>query len=79
MNAGLPNITGIINQYFTTANGDADGPFLLEGYKKFYATPNGTSQGLNTLNFNASLSNPIYGNSTTVTPLSLKSNFFLKF
>ena len=75
--AGLPNITGTINQYFTAGGGDADGSFLLKNYTKYYAVSGGGNQGLNTLTFDASRSNPIYGNSDTVQPNAVKKLLYI--
>lgn len=62
---GLPNIEGtgaiIIGSSVDGAFYITSGPFTLSG-ENWYGT--------GTLNFNASLSNPIYGNSNTVTPAS---------
>jgi len=75
--AGLPNITGMLGD----AYGDSGAFYTLEG--AFYGdhvnamgrwhidgvVQNNTFIGGNT-HFDASCSNPIYGNSTTVTPLT---------
>ena len=80
--AGLPNITG----GFRPHGGNGLSVRDLSG--AFSARPNGSSVtgiGGNTgtgnigANFNASLSNPIYDNSDTVTPLSLTTKIVLKY
>ena len=63
---GLPNIEGteaiiVGSQAKGAFSSTNTGPFHLEA---------AMSYGTSILNFNASLSNPIYGNSNTVTPAS---------
>ena len=63
---GLPNITGKSTYNMIADNFGAEGAFDLSGRA---AHQNGTAMGEGTgLGFNASLSNPIYGNSSHVTP-----------
>ena len=80
--AGLPNITGTAQ----TAPGRAN--YVANGALAAYATQNATnvygvgSQVTSTqygISFDASRSNTTYGNSTTVTPLSLSTKFFIKY
>lgn len=63
---GLPNITGKSTYNMIADNFGAEGAFDLSGRA---AHQNGTAMGEGSgLGFNASLSNPIYGNSGHVTP-----------
>ena len=65
--AGLPNITGNFNHNRHSLVSPT-GAFTKSGSQTGYnGSYNGTSCGL-TMDFDASLSNPIYGNSTTVQP-----------
>lgn len=72
--AGLPNITGSQGffGYIIGQPSSSQGAFLSQGTSSFTpaAAPN-TPQGVGGLNFDASRSNAIYGNSTTVQPPSL--------
>lgn len=80
VNAGLPNITGVIASKNTGDNfplitdkfSEVSGVFSIEGQgvKRGMAIDGGTKWGCDTLNFNASKSNSIYGSSDTVTPLT---------
>ena len=79
--AGLPNITAYRDFRHNTINAGAqDGAFRNEGttngqqYAKTSAYAN-----LNRLHFNASWSNSIYGNSTTVQPPAIAVNIFIKY
>ena len=79
--AGCPNITGSVRGGDTTSSGGtgASGCFRgTEANVEHYATSSSGSKII-TINFNASHSNSIYGSSTTVTPLSLKTKFFIKY
>ena len=89
MVAGIPNIDGTLGSIYTR-NTEANysgfktytGAFTSNtktakiGY--FHDTANGTS-GATVVNFNASSSNSIYGNSTTVTPLSESCIFCISY
>ena len=88
---GLPNITGRVesmgNSLTTQINIDAS--FTATNASAIYTTDSeGKTTGgaglanatvTNSFNIDASLSNPIYGNSDTVTPLSLSTKFFIKY
>ena len=66
--AGLPNITGSqtsVTAYHTNGEGSSGALRVGTSVGNGYA---GGDYGTYDLNFNASLSNPIYGNSDTVTP-----------
>ncbi len=78
INAGLPNITGTLERIVTCTSG-ASGTDVSKGSGAFSGTPsvdvNKTAPGsgkwwndTRNLSFNASNSNSIYGNSTTVQP-----------
>ena len=75
--AGLPNIEGQIYDIVCGATGSASGALLKAGG----ATGNGlgnSSAQFNTFNFDASLSNPIYGNSKTVQQEQIQYPYFIQ-
>lgn len=78
--AGLPNITGVAT-YITTDAYGAEYPdigalgFSQQGFSSGALLSNTTS-GKRDLTFNASKSNPIYGNSTTVQPPAYVVHFY---
>jgi microcystin-dependent protein len=84
--AGLPNIKGYAWQ--TDNSGNAAGrwntvpPFTtgnqLNAYSYYTATVSGTATKDRSLEFDASLANSIYGNSTTVQPPSLTMIYIIK-
>ena len=87
--AGLPNIRGTLgNIYnrniearysgFETYTGAFTSNTRTAKIGYFTNTADGTS-GAAVVNFNASSSNPIYGKSTTVTPLSLSAILIIKY
>ena len=65
--AGLPNITGTVDGYMNMRA--SDGAFYLFNMDKGHGAPD--DEYYHGLDFNASKSNPIYGNSTTVQPPAL--------
>ena len=70
--AGLPNITGATGG----ARGGGTGAFSSEGWElKSVIDGSNTRSGLV---FDASLSNPIYGNSTTVQPEAIQYPYFIQ-
>ena len=80
--AGLPNITGsFYRKTFTndTTTTHMTGAFTMDGsFWDASVTPSGANKDANGIvNFNASLSNPIYGNSTTVQPQSVKVLYYI--
>lgn len=75
--AGLPNITGNISDMSSNSNGSST--FTGAFKKNSGGTGHGHGgteyrQGTNNVSFNASLSNSIYGNSTTVQPPAYRVN-----
>ena len=80
-NAGLPNITGSINairsEYGSTPSG---GGALSWTQTSAYSAQSGVSSsgGLG-ITFNASNSNSIYGNSTTVQPPAITMRYIIKY
>ena len=88
--AGLPNITG---KWWTQWNNQVKGFHGLTAEGAFYNSYSETSSRPGRITaedssnagtkgypwFDASRSNPIYGNSDTVTPLSLSAKFFIKY
>lgn len=86
--AGCPNITGdaefgsITNVSYPTAISTADGAFygvLTDNAHVANVGINSVPGYNNLFNIDASHSSSIYGSSTTVTPLSLKTKFFIKY
>lgn len=82
--AGLPNITGTANfRKFNT--GDPmfypNGVFATEDISSALSTPSssGSTKPAQQLKFNASSSNSIYGNSTTVQPPALTMQYIIKY
>ena len=80
--AGLPNIEGGFSLAIGVGSrNDASftGPFYGSGSSSY--SPNyGTSQkSFSYNNFNASRSSSVYGNSTTVQPPALSTNFCIKY
>ena len=77
--AGLPNIKGNAGAYFWTAQ-DAKGAFKLETAKgSTYKYATGTAyEGAGGWDFDASLSNPIYGNSDTVQQEQIQYPYFIQ-
>ncbi len=74
--AGLPNIEGRI-YVKTSSGGTASGAFTFSS-ENTGVTPSGTNKDKNVdANFDASLSNTIYGNSTTVQPQSIKVLYYI--
>ncbi len=89
VDAGLPNITGVAHALLgpnvriawdtKDTSAGLTGPFYASGKSGGYAsgqTTNGETPPHN-LNFDASRSNPIYGKSTTVTPLTYTVRAFI--
>lgn len=77
LSAGLPNITGQIgrgNRVYTDVQSGAF--FGTELYST--APTDGVFDARGIINFDASLSNPIYGNSTTVTPETMQGIWVIK-
>lgn len=82
--AGLPNITGYHN--FMDNNGAHLGGLYAGGAFKVSSLPYGTGVftpnsggGAQQIEFDASNSNSIYGNSDTVQPYSLTTNYVIKY
>lgn len=68
--AGLPNITGKTGHTFVGSNYETvqDGCIITEFDGTKSSLPSAAKSGLYVINIDASLSNPIYGNSDTVQP-----------
>ena len=83
MSAGLPNITGFSRLRASILNRtENDGALSVDvgvGSTSNAATSSGSSKKGDNLVFNASSSNTIYGNSSTVTPKSLSCTIILKY
>lgn len=80
--AGLPNITGKIIGREIISNDkllDLGALYTESNDKQYYGTMNNTGSNFGgTLLFDASRSNPIYGNSTTVQPESVQYPYFIQ-
>lgn len=75
----LPNITGSIQQRSANYYNNANGAFTSENYSDagHYANNDGNGNG-GKLYFNASLSNPIYGNADEVRPKTMYGIWVIK-
>lgn len=82
--AGLPNITGYISTaegvcHYNGFNTGANSALEVSHATEILPTGIQHAKGLKTLSLNASRSNPVYGKSSTVTPLSLSAKIVLKY
>jgi hypothetical protein len=76
----LPNITGSIAFYWWSSDAKNNGCLqTFEQSKNQMATTGQAGVSSYFLNINASHSNPIYGSSSTVTPNSLITNFYISY
>lgn len=76
--AGLPNITGHFTGSKEVRISNAVGCFTASNKSQSgQASVSGSDS--HTVNFNASLSSPIYGNSSTVQPPAIIANLFIKY
>lgn len=85
LSAGLPNITGKITPVSTQRSGTSANDMGVSSAgaitASYYDNSGGSGSsgtGRVTLNIDASLSNPIYGNSTTVTPETMQGIWVIK-
>ena len=84
ISAGLPNITGeakfAVNKYSDTTYADNSAIYVTGGSYNMMVGGSGILHPNAALYFDASRSNNlIYGNSTTVTPLSLSAILIIKY
>jgi len=76
--AGLPNITGNFASYNRLAEeATASGAFEVTNNSQKNASTSSGSGHVTTYNFNASNSNHIYGNSSTVQPQTIKAFYYI--
>ena len=75
--AGLPNITGIL--YLVTGSNDCTGSFYFTSSTNSRISASVVANANNVIGFSASKSTSIYGNSTTVQPSSLVLNYVIKY
>lgn len=78
--AGLPNITGTFSTSYGTSGGvllSSGGAFSLENQVSRYTHSPDQHQGYDRANFDASSSNSIYGNSSTVQPQTIKALLYI--
>lgn len=73
--AGVPNITGAVPNFWCGGPTSANGAFALAGSGSSYG--GGTSSGKG-FNFDASRSSAIYGNSNTVQPPAVTMKYIIK-
>ena len=79
-NAGLPNITGTTENHYRYKTGFATGAFLIEsGGGGVQQSSEADTTGCSPSRFDASRSNSIYGNSTTVQPPALTCLICIKY
>ena len=77
--AGLPNITGDIAMgYSCYLDSETKGAFITTGGVSQLDSPMGSTNPFHKVEFNASRSNSIYGNSDTVQPPSLTVRYIIK-
>ena len=81
VSAGLPNITGVIDQWVIGSGSMVNsGAFSgMSGGTTGTYTGSGKNTQAQVPYFNASYSNSIYGSSETVTPASLVVNFYIHY
>ena len=75
----MPNITGGAGPIIVYNGGWYGGVLSLIDVMKNQQGPSGNQQGGGNINFDASRSSAIYGNSNTVTPLSLSTLMLVKY
>lgn len=76
--AGLPNINGSFTVRATIGKNLPTGAFTREGVVGGFPSDNSGST-IQEYRLNASLSNPIYGNSTTVQPPAVTFKYYIKY
>ena len=78
---GLPNITGEFsgNGWIITQNGLTTIGAITTGDSKSVHYGGSVGTGVDMFTFDASNSNPIYGNSDTVQPKSIELYFYIKY
>lgn len=74
---------GIVGNFFTISSIQrgfaADNPFHVNYENKYTKDDNNSGAWYeSTIHFDAARANSIYGNSATVTPLSLKTQYYIK-
>lgn len=77
LSAGLPNIIGTFDGNTDDGQSKKTGAFYNTGIWFWGANGDGNDSGV--IGFNASLSNPIYGASTTVQPPALQTYILIKY
>ena len=75
--AGLPNITGSTRSLFASISAVGPTGVFTDGSTRTTAVAGSANQTFTVHNFDASLSNSIYGNSTTVQPQSIKGFIYI--
>ena len=77
--AGLPNITGFCSGMFSGNTTTGVGGALYKTGNSYAGLSTNTDNNNAQLNFDASRSSSIYGNSTTVQPPAISTNFCIKY
>ena len=81
-NAGLPNITGMLDNKTSLSSsngyGSPEGAFYRDGTASYHAGLANTAAATNLVKFDASRSSSIYGNSQTVQPKALTVRYIIK-
>ena len=80
VSAGLPNITGSVvsSTSYIFLNNGASGAFKTVGINGVGPTPSSSNDGNNVIDFNASRSSSIYGNSNTVQQEAIQYPYFIQ-
>ena len=79
MVAGLPNITGNLYNIKAPDIGSAKGAFTLVNHSNSQDGAISSTWGHTNFDFDASRCSAIYGNSSTVTPNSLITKFYISY
>lgn len=77
--AGICNATGSLGTLFHGANKPSGACYTNNWNTAFAGVAQGSGSGYSEYSLNLSRSNSIFGKSSTVTPLSKTTRFFIKF
>lgn len=78
LDAGLPNITGNLDQMVTDSGGKFSGAFYSKGKPRTRGWASADYDELRNIGFDANRSNSIYGKSNTVQPPAVKMLLIIK-
>ena len=76
--AGLPNITGNLNNMLTDSGGSFSGAFYYNGKPRTRGWEGNNYDEIRNIGFDANRSNSIYGKSDTVQPPAVKMLYIIK-